>query len=174
MGRPKGSKNRKSDDERESRAAEGRSQDARSTESREAFTDDSESALFIPREEWPEDMTYRWVRIEAEGARDNKNWSQMSRVGWRPVPRDRHADRFPFVALPGQPDPMETVIMYGGLMLCERPTRLVIQDRQRQQQRTQDAQNSISDYVEGGNSIIPRFNQSGPVEYARQNAAFKE
>ncbi len=173
MGRTKGSKNQATE-ERETRATASRDADVRASDERDNFADANEAATHIPPEEWPEGMTYRWVRVEATGAYDKKNWAQMTRVGWRAVPRTRHEDRYPFVELPGMPDSAAGVIEYGGLILCERPTRLVDADRKRQQQKTIEAQQSIASYVEGGNSMIPRFDQSGPVQYERGVAAFKE
>lgn len=159
---------------RDSRDGESRTASTRDADERELLADDMESALYIPRAEWPQGKTYRWVRAEAGGAADNKNWSQMTRVGWTPVPRERHKNRFPLITMPGQGDVSDGAIIYGGLILCERDSRLVDRDRQRQQAETRAQNDSISTYVEQGTNQYPRFNQSGPVEYARANAAFKE
>lgn len=176
MGRPRKVRTADEIDPRDSssRSAETREAQGRDSDERELLTDDMESALYVPRSEWPDGKTYRWVRIESNGAADNKNWSQMTRVGWSPVPRARHEKRFPMVPMPGQGDISEGSIIYGGLILCERDTRLVKRDREKQQAETRAQNDSIQTYVEQGTSQFPRFNQSGAVEYQRAQAAFKE
>lgn len=161
-------------DPRDRDARTARESEERDADERELLNDDMESALHIPRNEWPAGKTYRWVRVEANGAADNKNWSQMTRVGWTPVPRSRHEKRFPLIPMPGQGDNSDGAIVYGGLILCERDTRLVVRDKQRQEEKTRAAHESISTYVEAGTSQYPRFNETGPVQYQRAQAAFKE
>ena len=161
------------DDARDNRASESRTVESRKADQRELLGDEMESPLYIPREEWPDGKTYRWVRIEAGNAADNKNWSQMTRVGWTPVDRTRHLDRFPLINMPGQGDITDGKILFGGLCLCERDTRLVERDRSRQQQETVAQNESINTYVEAGTGNFPRFNQSSSVQYDRA-PAFKE
>lgn len=146
---------------------------------REMFTDAVESPLYIPREDWPKDMAVRWVSIEAGGAPDSRNWSVKTSAGWTPVLREHNPKidaRFPVIPMPGREESCGGTIVYGGLCLCQRPMRDVLRDKKRQERATQDAGRTVETYVEGGNSNIPRFNQSSPVQYERgvRPAQFKE
>lgn len=173
MGRPR--KHPRPDDEKpDNRVAETRAAESRKIDEREILSDDNESPLYIPRSRWPDGMVLRWVRTESAGAADNKNWAQMTRVGWSPVPREMFADLFPLVEMPGQGDISGGAIIFGGLCLCQRRADLVQRDRKRQEQETIAQNNSINTFVEQGTANFPRFNQSGPVQYERANAAFKE
>lgn len=139
------------------------------------FADSAESPLHIPRDEWPQDMALRWIRIEAGNAPDNTNWAKMARIGWSPVPRSMFGKRFPSTPMPGMDaTATDQVIVFGGLCLCQRPIHLVERDKKRQEQATAEAGRTIETYVEGGNSMVPRFNQSGPVQVERGRAQFKE
>lgn len=142
----------------------------------EMFSDTLASPLYIPPDRWPQDQTLRWIRIEAGNAADNANWSKMTRLGWTPVKRSVYADLFPTVPMPGQGDVTEGSIVFGGLCLCQRPTRLVMRDKAAQEKATREAGRTIESYVEGGTANAPRFNQSGPTEYQRSRgpAQFKE
>lgn len=162
--------------DRDSRATETRESEDRFADEHELMADQPESPLYVDPKDIPHGKTYRWVRIEAQGAADNKNWAQMTRAGWSPVPRSRHEDRFPVTPMPGMGDTSDGTIIFGGLCLCERDTRLVMRDKKRQEQETLAANESIQGYVEGGNAAIPRFNQSGPVQYdtGGRQAQFKD
>ena len=144
------------------------------------FVDSIESPLHIPPELWPEGYRLRWVRIEAGNAPDNTNWSKMTRIGWIPVKRGDSPgidSRFPQVAMPGQNgDGTGQAIVFGGLCLCMRDARLVERDKKRVELETKNAMRTVETYVEGGNSMFPRFNQSGPLqmETARAPVRFKE
>lgn len=143
------------------------------------FNDAVESPLYIPKEDWPDGMALRWVSIEAGGAPDSRNWSMKSSAHWVPVARGKYPkldDRFPSIAMPGQDHTTGGNIVFGGLCLCQRDIRYNIRDRKKQEAATIDAGRTIDSYVEGGNSTIPRFNQSSPVQYERgvRPAQFKE
>ncbi len=177
MGRPKKT-DRTDDFEAENEARESAAaRDERETFENAMFADAAESPLYIPQAEWPEGMALRWIRIEAGNAPDNTNWAKMSRIGWSPVPRAMFARRFPATPLPGMGETAsDQVIVFGGLCLCQRPEHLVLRDKARQEQVTQEAGRTVETYVEGGNSNFPRFNQSQPVQFERgvRPAQFKE
>lgn len=143
------------------------------------FADSAESPLHIPREEWPEGLAFRWIRIEAGNAPDNTNWQKMTRIGWSPVARGKYKQldrRFPHVELPGISNQSDAFIIFGGLCLCERDIRAVLADKKRQEQATREAGRTVETYVEGGNSNVPRFNHSSDVQYERgvRPVQFKE
>lgn len=140
------------------------------------FTDAAESPLYIPKDEWPEGKALRWIRVEANGAPDNTNWSKMTRVGWSPVPRKMYDKRFPVVPMPGVGDNSDGAIIFGGLCLCQRDIRLVKRDAERQQEETRLQGQSIETYVEGGNPNFPRrvMEDSGMTRERVRPVAFKE
>lgn len=161
---------------RTSRSAQTRDSNRRLS-IRPAINDAVRSGLYIDPAVWPRGYTYRWIRVGVNGAVDNKNWSVKTRAGWKPVPRDRHPDLFPSLPMPGSNTTTQDVIMYGDLCLCERPTKDVLRDKQRQADETVAANDCVKDYVDGGSPNVPRFDQSGPVEYgySRERAVdFKE
>lgn len=160
------------EDETETRASQERLTDQREFDESESLADEVRSPLHIPMDRWPEGKVLRWVRIEANQAVDNKNWAQMTAVGWTPVDRSVFPDLFPMVPMPGQGDVSDGKIIFGGLCLCMRDKRLVLRDKKRQEQETIAQNDSINSYVEEAPGNFPRFNQSGPVQYER--AAFKE
>lgn len=143
------------------------------------FADAMESPLYVPQNLIPDGFHARWVRIEANSAADNVNWSKMTRKGWKPMMRADHPelDRlFPSLAIPGGADTSGGAFIMGGLCLCLREARLETMDRKRVEKETKDALRTVENYVEGGNSMFPRFNQSGPLEVqnARTAARFKD
>lgn len=166
-------------DDRKPSARDASKEDDRKMFDEPVWADAVESPLHIPRNLWPVGQSLRWVRIEAGNAPDNTNWSKMTRIGWKPVLRGDNPGidaLFPQVAMPGVGDTTGTAIVFGGLCLCMRDERLVARDRKRIEEETKSALRTVETYVEGGNSMFPRFNQSGPlqVENARAPARFKE
>lgn len=166
-------------DDREPRAARRDREPERKAFEEPVFADSVDSILHIPEHLVPEGMRFRWVRVEAGNAPDNLNWSKMARKGWKPVMRENFPEldeMFPGAAIPGAADASGGAIIMGGLCLCMRDARLVERDRKKQEQETRDALRTVETYVEGGNSMFPRFNQSGPLEVqnARTPARFKD
>jgi hypothetical protein len=183
MGRNRRDERIELEDDRDDRAPlkrEADREDDRKAFDEPVFVDAIESPLHVPPELWPTGMRLRWVRIEAGGAADNTNWSKMTRIGWQPVKRgdNKGIDAlFPQVAMPGQQgDGTGQAIVFGGLCLCMRDARLVARDKKRVEEETKSALRTVETYVEGGNSMFPRFNQSGPLqmETGRAPARFKE
>lgn len=160
---------------RETRVDDSRSLEVRDMDEREALSDDIESPLYIPKSEWPEGKTLRWISVEVQGAFDKNNWTKRARAGWTPAPAEMFAHRFPSVGLPGQPDANDGTINYGGLLLCMRDERLTERDKRRQEQDTIDANRSVETFVEQGSSMFPRFkSEDRGVRYERASAQFKE
>lgn len=166
-------------DDRPTRAARQDREDDRQAFEEPVFVDALESPLYVPPSLVPDGFKFRWIRIEAGNAHDNVNWSKMTRIGWKPVMRDNHPELnalFPSLAIPGAADVSGGAFIMGGLCLCMRDERLVERDRKRVEKETKDAMRTVETYVEGGNSMFPRFNQSGPLEVqnARSPARFKD
>lgn len=177
MGRPR--KPRDEDLTARSRDDEERDAQTRTYDERDDLPEDPESPLFVPPEEWPEGKWLRWIRIEAHGARDNKNWSMMTRAGWEPVARTgKLAKRFPASPFPGQGDIYDNLIVLGGLCLCQRDARLVLRDRKTQERATAMAGQSIKPYLidNGGTSFqqMPRTQQADVITTSRGAPAFKD
>lgn len=178
MGRPR--KNERIDDIEDDRDDRDKDRDQdREMFEQQMFSDGKESALYIPREDWPEGFALRWIRVEAANAPDHTNWSAKTRMGWSPVLRGKYPRldaRFPSVPMPGMEAQQNQAIIFGGLCLCLRDMRLEKRDKLLQQKETAEAQKTIETYVEGGSAAVPRFNQSGPVQYERAVAPvqFKE
>lgn len=180
MGRPRKTDRHDDFDEPENEAAarEAPRDDAPTFET-EMFTDDVQSPLHIPRSDWPDGLAMRWISVEVAGAQDNKNWSMKTAAHWTPVARGKypHIDkRFPTTPMPGTQPTDGGAIVFGGLCLCERDARYNTRDRKAQEKATQDSMKTIETYVEGGNSMVPRFNQSSPIQHERgvRRAQFKE
>lgn len=144
----------------ESRAAESRKADLRAMP-RSAY----ESRLYIPPNIIPKGMTYSWVRVASLNQPDNNNWRDKIARGWKPVPRERHVDRFPHIPLPGIQDDA-TYINNGDLILCEKPTREVAADKRAQQQETWEQMNAVSFSLEGAHAA-PTLNESSKVNFER-------
>lgn len=173
MARPR--KNARQDDyEDDDRGRASRHADDRHQDERDEDADAPTSPLHIPRNRWPDGMTLRWIRIEANNAIDSKNWATMNRIGWQAVPRELYADLFPISPIPGMQDTSGGSIIFGGLVLCQRPTRQVLKDRARQEAATRAANETVQPFVEGGNT---RFQQSriiSEVTSSRGTPQFKE
>ena len=173
MGRPR-KNSRDEHDAPETRASAARDTEQRYLDERDLDADAQISPLHIPKERWPQGQTLRWVRVETQGAIDNKNWSQMTQRGWKPVARGPYEDLFPALPIPGMQDSSGGAVIYGGLVLCARDTRLVERDRLRQERETQAANEAVQPFVEGGNM---NFRQTGIVSHvntSRGTPQFKE
>lgn len=157
---------------------ESKRTDPRKDFENEMFADEVTSPFHIPREEWPDGLALRWISVEVRGAPDNRNWSVKTAAHWVPVARGKYPRvdaRIPYVPLPGSDKVLSQNIIYGGLCLCERDIRYTRRDKRKQEKATEDAGRVIDTYVEGGNANVPRFNQSGPLQYERgRPAEFKE
>lgn len=180
MGRPRRTDRHDDTDQHDDRAENMKDREPdREDFENEMFADAVESPFHVPREEWPEGMIFRWISIEVTGAPDNRNWSLKTSARWTPVMRGKYPKidrRFPTVAMPGFGERSDGAIIFGGLCLCERDIRLSIRDKKMQEKATQEAGRTVENYVEGGNSNFPRFNQSSNVQYERgvRQPQFKE
>ncbi len=148
----------------DSRAAESRKADLR-----EMPTAGYESALYIPQAIVPHGFTYRWIRLSTLNEPDHGNWSKRTRQGWKPVPRERHIDIYPYIPMPGH-NTESNAIINGGLILCEIPTHILKAAKRHQEQETADQMNSIAWTTEGLNGA-PTINESGRAQHG--NAMFK-
>lgn len=162
-------------------ARAGRTIDSRGLNNRKANTavtprDKFARDLDFPASEIPPGMTYSWLRLSTLNEADHNNWQKKIGKGWSAVPRSRHADRFPLLDVPGLSDPKyDSIIVKGGLLLVERPTDDVEDDRLAQAQETQDQiegvdwDNRQDDALKG----VPKINESSRVQVERAVASFK-
>lgn len=130
--------------------------------------------LHIPKDEIPPGMTYRWMRVSVNNEPDNGNWQRKMRGGWKPVPRSRHPEYFPIMNIPGfKNDQYNEVILEGGLLLVEKPTKDVEQSQRRLQEEAIEVMEAV-DWENHGDKDTPRFNESSNVQIERTTAEFKE
>lgn len=142
-----------------SRAGSTRAATNRQADMRQRPMNEYQSALYIDPRLVPKGMTYRWVREANLNQPDNNNVSRSLRVGWRPVPADRHKE-YVVPSIPGLTDHLDhSLIRSGGLLLCERPTREVEADRRFVEQMNDAAMNGTS-YTDEQADGIPRFDDS--------------
>jgi hypothetical protein len=97
--------------------------ESRSSEERAILDQLSTSPLHIPEHEIPDGMEYSWVRETVVGQYDEGNVTDKTRLGWRPVPADRHPSAASGAHFPGMKPTTEqaNIVRYRGLVLCERP-----------------------------------------------------
>lgn len=152
------------------RSAETRASTTRKVQKREMPQVAYESDLYVPPEIIPDGMAYRWIGKTADNAPIPGNWARKMRQGWRPVPRSRHEDLYPFIATPGINEDA-SIIEMGGLVLCEIEKGKLQQRREMLQNEAIEQMNSIAWTTEGLNGA-PTVNQSGKVE--RGQMAFKQ
>lgn len=141
------------------RSASTRAATSRQAEMRQRPSNEFQSALYIDPRLVPKGMTYRWVREANLNQPDGNNVARSLQSGWRPVPADRHKE-FAIPSIPGLTDHLDqTLIRRGGLLLCERPTREVEQERRYIEQMNDQAVNG-SDYRDKEEDGVPRFDDS--------------
>jgi hypothetical protein len=131
-----------------------------------------QSKLHIPKELIPPGMTYGFVRVATLNEPDGNNWQNKMISGWKPVPRDRHLNLFPFIPIPGVSQ-NEQYINVGDLILCEKSTRDVERDRRERERDTMEQMQSIS-WTLDGPIAAPVVNESSPVQIERATAEFQE
>ena len=153
--------------EKFSRSSNTRSAQARTANQRQALQDHMKSATYVPPEMVPEGKKYRWISTATTGATDDRNWANRMREGWRPVPRARHPEYFPTLPMPGVGDRSDGAIMYGSLCLCERDEEAVLGSRADVQKSTLEQMEVMKSYVEGGDAMTPRFNESSDAQFVR-------
>lgn len=146
-----------------------RAVEARKAEMREMPQAGYESNTYIPSGIIPQGMSYRWIRLSTLNEPDHGNWSTKTRRGWKPVPRERHLDIWPYIPMPGH-NTDSAAIINGGLILCEIPTHYLKAQKDQQERDTADAMNSIAWTTEGLHGA-PTVNESGKVQTG--HAAFK-
>jgi hypothetical protein len=84
--------------------------------------------------EVPEGWAYQWIRHTVHGDPSESELFSMQENGWRPVPHERHKNRFAPTFLEGK-----ACITRRGQLLVERPVGMNV-DAERAQKREADAQ----------------------------------
>jgi len=154
---------------RQSRQAQTRAVESRRNNQRPEHQSVFQSTLHIPKHVIPDGMTYAWVRAAWMDRPDNNNVSAKIRGGWSPVPRDRHADMFPIIDIPGVTQSNAAVIAEGGLILCEMPTKKFLARRKEIESQNNEIMNGIAWQTDGGGfQGAPTFNDSSRVVIERQ------
>ena len=102
-----------------------RIEDTRATQTRDAnirkhLRMEYQDALYIPPEDVPPDVEYRWVRESVLGRPDISRLSFMKQKGWDTVPIARHPDRMIDLVSEHTPSHLKGSIYHQGLVLCER------------------------------------------------------
>lgn len=111
------------------------------------------------KNEIPEGYGYQWIRVTTYNEADNNNVRQYMNNGWRPVPADRHPDRF-------DADDKGHIVFKGN-MLVERPDAL---NQESRMEEARKAQGQISDqYRQFGHKMEGGFTANAPNA---RNASF--
>lgn len=150
---------------RTTRISQTRNAESRKSEVRKMPQTTWQTQTYIPPEIIPNGVKYRWVRKSVDNAPDHGNWAKAIREGYRPVPRDRHNDIWPFIAAPGIVED-QNIIEIGGLVLCEIAEQLVEDKREYLEQEAQEQMNAIAWSTEGLNGA-PTVNESSKVTYGQ-------
>ena len=105
---------------RKTRATEVRATTERKAQKRTMPPPSYTGRFYIDKDTIPPGMEYRWVAIEVMGQTVAEKWNIRSAGGWKPVPRSRHLDRFPYIPMPGSSgDAYKDIIVAGGQILME-------------------------------------------------------
>ena len=101
----------------------------------------------------PEGYIHRWVRVEAGGADDRKNYSARLREGFEPV----RAEEYPDFHLPTIQDGKHAgIIGVGGLILCRIPLETVQERNAYYRRMAQDQLQAVdNDLMRENNPIMP-------------------
>lgn len=134
--------------------------------------------LYIDPKKVPSGMTYGWLRSHLMNEPDEGNMQTRMMDGWKPVPASRHPEwagnHQEMSAIFGTASEAPTIIKYRGLVLCECPTRLVLEKRQRIAEQNFIQMNSLPglENIEGA----PTFNDSSApmVERVRTSGVMDE
>ncbi len=105
---------------KEHRGANGRSAEQRAIHLRNIQSMDYQSVLYIDPEIVPEDMEYRWATVTILGEPRPGRMIGLRRVGWEPVPAERHPELVFTDASKGS-IASAAHIERTGLVLVERP-----------------------------------------------------
>jgi hypothetical protein len=90
--------------------------------------DDGEDRFAIRDSSIPDGWTYEWKRKTTYGKDDPSYDVQVARAGWDPVPADRHPEYMP-------PGFKGKTIERDGMILCERPTEIVMERREMERRK---------------------------------------
>lgn len=87
--------------------------------------DEDEDRFAIPPDAIPEGTSYEWKRFSTFGKEDPHYQANLARMGWTPVPADRH----PAMLAPGS---TQKTVEQDGMVLMERPAVLTkaVQDKE--------------------------------------------
>lgn len=103
-----------------SRLEESRDLETRKANIRKHLRMEYQDPLYIPPEDIPPDVKYRWIMESVLGRPDPSRLATMRRKGWDPVPAARHPDRLSDVNAHHIPSHLRGTIYHNGLVLCER------------------------------------------------------
>jgi len=154
----------------QTRSSESRGATGRKAERRPMPKPHWQSKLYIPGHLIPAGMTYKWTRVATLNQPDGNNWQNNMIAGWKPVPRERHIDLFPYIPIPGVTQD-EQYINNGDLILCERPTKDVMAEKREKERDTFEQVNSVQ-WALDGQIAAPVVNESR-TEIERVTAEFQ-
>lgn len=163
---------------RKPRSAETRESGTRSAEQRQMAQSGHTSRFYIPPHVIPKGVTYAWVAVahNSAGEKNEDNWRNKYRNGWRPVPRDRHPELFPPVPDVGFGVDNDSIIKEGGQILCEKPTKDVEADKAALAKRSRAQEKGVSWMQQQGQNpfaqTMPGFDKS--QTNFKHEAEFKE
>jgi hypothetical protein len=110
-----------------------RVEESRNLEAREAIIRNLKMQFvdkrYIDPSKVPADVDYWWVRMSVRGEPDLSRLPAMERVGWSPVPAERHPELLPRDSS-GRLSNSSGHIIIDGLILCERPKEYGVIERE--------------------------------------------
>lgn len=125
-------------DQRYGRVMESRRFEMRDAEIRAVLEDAYSDPLHIPKSLIKEGYDYHWVRDSYVGHIDNSRMAQMNKKGWVPVSADRHLEMLNMY-IPGRESPLSSFVHHRGLILCDRPSKWGVIERELEEKRSYEA-----------------------------------
>lgn len=107
--------------------------------------DGYQSPFYIPEEEVPSGVDYRWVRYMIDNVEDQRNVDSALIDGWRPVDPDRH----PNLTLSLKKDFKPEYIQRSGHILMERDAAIGLQRKEQLRKMNEEQVDSVKLYVDG-------------------------
>lgn len=105
------------------RIEESRAMELHEQHKRAVMNMEYDNPLYIPIDDIPQGMEYRWIRESYGNIPDPSRMVDCTKKGWTPVPGDRHADMCTQDIF-GRTSHMKSYVFYKGLVLCERSAEL--------------------------------------------------
>lgn len=129
---------------------------------RPTISDGTVSRFAVDKDRIPDDVEYRWVRIQIKGEDDNDNYDKALINGWLEVPASRHPELV-LQRLGQKAADSEGPILRAGHVLMDLPKVVAMEARERQRQENMDRIQSIEHTLIDGAAPTQFFTQKNDV-----------